>query len=213
MRLVLASTSPYRQALLKRLLEPLGQPFETARPDVDEDLSESESALPVAERATILAVRKARAVAHREGYKGALVIGSDQICVDPDGLVLHKPQTGDRALAQLARLAGRTHSLVTAVAVLRVDASTAHPETLATAVDVHRLTMRPLGPDALARYVACDQPLDCAGSYRLESLGLALFDRIEADPETADESAIVGLPLMKTLRLLRERFGWDPLAP
>lgn len=211
MRLVLASTSRYRQALLQRVLEPLGQTFDTARPEVDEDLSDAEQALPVAERATILAVRKARAVAHREGYQGALVIGSDQICVDPDGVVLHKPQTEARALAQLARLSGRTHALVTAVAVLRVEA-TDRGETLATAVDVHRLTMRPLGPDALARYVACDRPLDCAGSYRLESLGLALFDKIEADPETADESAIVGLPLMKTLRLLRERFGWDPLV-
>ncbi|HRE88030.1 MAG TPA: Maf family protein [Myxococcota bacterium] len=223
MRLVLASTSRYRQALLQRLLGPLGQAFEAARPDVDEDLSDAEQALPVAERATILAVRKARAVAHREGYQRALVIGSDQICVDPEGLVLHKPQTETRALAQLARLSGRTHQLVTAVAVVRVapdnpdnpdnlDDRAERAETLATAVDVHRLTMRPLGPEALARYLACDRPLDCAGSYRLESLGLALFDKIEADPETADESAIVGLPLMKTLRLLRDPFGWDPLA-
>lgn len=209
MRLVLASTSRYRKALLQRILDPLGMRADAVSPDVDEELSDTEAALPVAERATLLAVRKARAVAHREGFDDVAVIGSDQICVDPDGEVLHKPKSAERAIAQLARLAGRTHSLVTAVAVLRV---TAGREALHTAVDVHRLTMRPLGLDALTRYVTHDQPLDCAGSYRLESLGLALFDKIEADPETADESAIVGLPLMKTLALLREHFGWDPLT-
>lgn len=210
MRLVLASTSRYRKALLQRVLDPLGMNAEAVSPDVDEVLSDTEAALEVAERATLLAVRKARAVAHREGFDGLLVIGSDQICVDPDGEVLHKPKSAERAIAQLSRLAGRTHALVTAVAVLRVDA--AGHEALHTAVDVHRLTMRPLGLDALTRYVAHDQPLDCAGSYRLESLGLALFDKIEADPDTADESAIVGLPLMKTLALLRDHFGWDPLT-
>lgn len=210
MRLVLASTSRYRKALLQRVLGPLGMNAETVSPDVDEEVSDTERALPVAERATLLAVRKARAVAHREDFDGALVIGSDQICVDPDGEVLHKPKSAERAIAQLSRLTGRTHSLVTAVAVLRVSAGR---EALHTAVDVHRLTMRPLALDALTRYVTHDQPLDCAGSYRLESLGLALFHKIEADPDTADESAIVGLPLMKTLALLREHFGWDPLTP
>lgn len=209
MRLVLASTSRYRKALLQRVLEPLGMSPDAVSPEVDEELSDAEAALPMAARATVLAVRKARAVAHRGGFEGVLVIGSDQICVDPDGEVLHKPKTEERAVAQLARLSGRTHALVTAVAVMRVRDGR---EELATAVDVHRLTMRPLGLDALTRYVTCDQPLDCAGSYRLESLGLALFDKIEADPDTADESAIVGLPLMKTLALLRERFGWDPLG-
>lgn len=209
MRLVLASTSRYRKALLQRVLGPLGMAADAVSPDVDEVLSDTEAALPVARRATLLAVRKARAVAHREGFDAVAVIGSDQICVDPDGEVLHKPKSVERAVAQLARLAGRTHSLVTAVAVLRV---TEGREELRTAVDVHRLTMRPLGLDALTRYVTCDLPLDCAGSYRLESLGLALFDKIEADPETADESAIVGLPLMKTLALLRDHFGWDPLG-
>lgn len=210
MRLVLASTSRYRRQLLARVLTPLGHDVEAVAPGVDEALSPIESLLPVAERATLLATRKARAVAHRSEFAGALVIGSDQIAVDPDGFTLHKPQTPERALDQLARLSGRTHELVTAVAIARV---TADKEALATACDTHRLTMRPLSRDALARYVALDHPLDCAGSYRLESLGVALFSRVEADPDTADESAIVGLPLMKTLSLLRECFGWDPLSP
>lgn len=209
MRLVLASTSRYRKALLQRILGPLGREVEAVAPGVDETLDPFENALPVTERATLLAVRKARAIAHRDGFVGSLVLGSDQICVGPDGQVLHKPVTAERAVAQLAQLSGRTHQLVTAVAVLRVD--TGGVEQLATAVDIHRLTMRPYPIEALTRYVELDSPLDCAGSYRLESLGLALFSRIEADPDTADESAIVGLPLMKTLGLLRDPFGWDPL--
>lgn len=213
MRIVLASTSRYRKALLARVFTPLGLEVEAVAPGVDESLSPEESALPVIERATLLAVRKARAVAQRNDFRDAIVIGSDQICVGPEGEVLHKPGTVERAVAQLFRLAGRTHSLVTAVAVLRVSPTATPTEELATAYDIHRLTMRALTPEALARYVALDQPLDCAGSYKLESLGIALFASIEADPDTADESAIVGLPLMKTLGLLRQCFGWDPLSP
>jgi septum formation protein len=211
MRIVLASTSRYRKALLARVFTPLGLEVEAVAPGVDESLSPEQAALPVVERATLLAVRKARAVAERHDFRDAIVIGSDQICVDPDGQVLHKPGTAERAAAQLMRLAGNTHALVTAVAVLRVSAS-APTEELATACDIHRLTMRALSPEAIVRYVALDQPLDCAGSYKLESLGITLFASIEADPDTADESAIVGLPLMKTLALLRQCFGWDPLS-
>lgn len=212
MRIVLASTSRYRKALLARVFTPLGLEVEAVAPGVDESLSADEAALPVVERATLLAVRKARAVAQRNDFRDAIVIGSDQICVDPDGEVLHKPGTAARATAQLGRLAGRTHALVTAVAVIRVLPTATPTEELATACDIHRLTMRQLSTEAIARYVALDQPLDCAGSYKLESLGITLFASIEADPDTADESAIVGLPLMKTLALLRECFGWDPLS-
>jgi septum formation protein len=209
MRLVLASTSRYRLSLLKRIVDPIGVALEAVAPGVDETLDAEQAALPVQERATLLALRQARAGAQREGYRGAVVIGSDQICVDADGVVLHKPMTAERAVEQLARLSGRVHELVTAVAVVVVAGD---GEQVAWAVDVHRLTMRAFSREALARYVALDEPLDCAGSYRLESLGLALFSRIEADPDTADESAVVGLPLMKTLAVLREQFGWDPLT-
>ena len=97
MRIVLASTSRYRKALLSRVFTPLGLEVEAVAPGVDESLSPEEAALPVVERATLLAVRKARAVAQRNDFRDAIVIGSDQICVDPDGEVLHKPGTADRA--------------------------------------------------------------------------------------------------------------------
>jgi septum formation protein len=198
MRLVLASTSQYRKLVLQRL----GVPFEAVPPGVDEDVP---AEMPAEVASVLLAVRKAKAVAERPGFEGAHVIGSDQMCVAPDGAILGKPHAPEVALAQLARLSGRTHRLVTGVAVI-------HRGQVVTACDIHALTMRPLDEAALAAYVAHDQPLDCAGSYRLESRGIALFSKIEADPETADESAILGLPIMKTLRILRESFGVDLLA-
>jgi len=193
-RLVLASTSRYRRALLERL----GVPFDAIAPDCDE---EAHPGLGPDELALTLAREKATSVPVAD----ALVIGSDQV-VDLDGEVLGKPHTAAAAEAQLQRMAGRAHRLVTAVAVH----DTRTGRTL-DAVDVHTMEMRPLDRAAIAAYVAHDAPLDCAGSYLLERRGIALFSRIVADPETADDTAIIGLPVMKTLRLLRE-LGFDVLA-
>ncbi len=192
-RIILASTSPYRRALLERL----GVPFEVASPGVDEAAHRH---LPPEEMAVTLAILKAEAVAR--SHPGALVIGSDQV-VTTGSDVFEKPVEPARAVAQLSRLAGRSHRLLTAVAVT-------DGHRVATALDVHTLWMRALPLQSLERYVRSDSPLDCAGSYRLEGLGISLFERIEADPETADDTAIIGLPMMKTLRLLRG-FGFDPL--
>ncbi len=194
-RIILASTSRYRRALLERL----SFPFEVKPSSVDESLYRHLQPQVMAET---LAVEKALAVARLE--PGALVIGSDQV-VATESDVFEKPNEPQRAVAQLSRLAGRAHRLITAVAV--TDGTTIH-----LATDIHTLWMRPLTLPMLEHYVSIDAPLDCAGSYRLEGLGIALFERIEADPETADDSAIIGLPLMKTLALLR-RFGFDPLQP
>ena len=202
-RLVLASTSRYRAEVLRRL----GVTFESVAPGVDELIPPGMA--PIA-AAAMLARKKALAVSTRPGFEDALVIGSDQICIAPAGgpggdaseaAILGKPGNAELALAQLRRLQGARHRLVTAVAVAR-------REEVHAAVDVHTLTMHALGDEQLHAYITADQPLDCAGSYRLEARGIALFSRIEPDPETSDESAIVGLPLLKTLRLLRERFGW-----
>jgi septum formation protein len=189
--LILASTSRYRQQLLSRLKVP----FIARAPDCDEDAWRH---LPPDEQAHVLAVRKAESIRD----PGALVIGSDQV-VDLQGTVLPKPGTEQAAIGQLLLLSGRTHRLVTAVAVHQPDSGRTE-----VATDVHVLTMRALSPAAIAAYVRADAPLDCAGSYRLEGRGIALFDRIEADPETADDTAIIGLPLMKLCRLLRS-FGYD----
>lgn len=184
-RLVLASTSPYRRALLDRL----GLAYTAAAPRCDE-AAYAALGLPPDELATTLARTKAESV--RGDFPDALVIGSDQL-LDLDGEVLGKPHTVDGARAQLARLAGRTHRLVTAVAV-------AHPDgRVDEHLEVHRMTLRPLSTDEIARYVEADRPLDCAGSYRIERLGITLFERIDGH----DFTAIEGLPLVAVARILR----------
>jgi len=185
--LVLASTSRYRRALIERL----GVAVQCVAPDYDEDAARPSLVhLPLGDQARRLAEGKAAAVARL--YPEALVIGGDQIA-EVDGEVLHKPVTAARAEGQLARLAGRSHRLHTAVVV----AQGATGQMLG-AVDVHTLHMRPLSAEAIARYVATDAPLDCAGSYRVESLGIALFERVCGD----DFTAVVGMPLTRLVALL-----------
>ncbi|MCC6620934.1 MAG: septum formation protein Maf [Deltaproteobacteria bacterium] len=199
-RLVLASTSPYRREVLGRL----GLPFTIARPDFDERAPLPAHVLTTADTATHLARGKARSVASLPEHAGAWIIGSDQI-VEVEGEIMHKPGGFDAAVAQLLRMQGRPHRLVTAVVVLAGERE-------AAAVDTHVLHMRALTPAQARAYVEADRPLDCAGSYRIEARGIALFDRIEADPECADDTAIMGLPLWKTVRALRA-LGFDPLDP
>ena len=189
--LILASTSPYRRSLLDRL----SVAYVAADPAVDEDLWSGLAPEPMV---LALAQAKAEAIVH----PNALVIGSDQ-CVDLDGEVLGKPGTPERAVAQLERLAGKRHRLLTAVAVH--DTSTGQTR---VDLDVHTLTMRALSRDTLEAYVRADQPMGCAGAYMLERRGVALFESIEADPALADDTAIIGLPMLRTLRLLRS-FGTD----
>lgn len=184
MDLILASTSPYRRALLERL----GVPFRAEAPAVDEDAYKARIPSPVA-LAEALARAKAEAVAR--SHTGAVVIGSDQL-VALDGQILGKSGSTEAAESQLAAMAGRTHDLVTAMTVI-------HPGGIAAHTDVTRLTMRSLAPEAIRRYVAADRPLDCAGSYKLEARGIALFERIESQ----DHSAITGLPLIALTTILR----------
>jgi septum formation protein len=181
--LVLASTSRYRRELLARL----GLPFRAVAPACDEEALKVPGLAP--ERlAARLALAKAESLGAAE--PGATIIGSDQLVALGD-VVLGKPGTAERAAEQLAALAGRAHVLVTAVAVVHAGGVIAH-------VDVTRLSMRPLSPAQIARYVDADAPLDCAGSYKLEARGIALFDRIES----ADHSAITGLPLIALTSML-----------
>lgn len=183
--LVLASTSRYRGELLARL----GVPFVAAAPDCDEDAYQARGLAP-RELAETLALAKAESL--RAAYPDAVILGGDQLAAIDDA-ILGKPGSEAAACAQLARLAGRTHTLFTAVALLTRDRILRH-------TDVTRLTMRPLTAEQIARYVAADQPLDCAGAYKLERLGIALFSRIES----ADHTAIVGLPLLAITAMLDE---------
>ncbi|MEO6801557.1 MAG: Maf family nucleotide pyrophosphatase [Rhodanobacter sp.] len=184
-RIVLASTSSYRAELLRRLLPE----FEQTAPHADE------SALPgeaPAARALRLATAKAEAVAGTCG--NALVIGSDQVA-EVDGLVLDKPGTSLRARAQLAASSGRRVHFHTALCLLD-----AHHGRRQTHVDHTQVRFRDLAPAEIARYVEREQPLDCAGSFKCEGLGISLFAAIDS----RDPSALIGLPLIALARLLRD---------
>ncbi len=192
-RLVLGSSSPYRRALLERL----GLPFEVRVPDIDETPIDGEAPRQVACR---LAESKALAVARMEA--GCIVIGSDQVAASGD-LRLGKPGDPERALAQLLQMRGRTVSFHSAVHV--VEGGTGR--TLGSHCDETRVVMRSdLDAAALQRYVALDRPLDCAGSAKVESLGIALLERCESD----DPTALIGLPMIALARILRDS-GIDPL--
>jgi len=183
--LVLASTSVYRRALLERL----GIPFRCRVPACDE------SALKGVERthkvlAEELAYAKAASLVSDE--PAAAIIGCDQL-VSFEGKILGKPGTEERAIEQLSALAGKTHDLITAMAVI-------HEPQVYRHTDVSRLRMRPLSRAAIGRYVLAERPLECAGSYKVESGGIVLFDRIESE----DHTAITGLPLLALVSILAE---------
>ncbi|MGO1541384.1 MAG: Maf family protein [Luteimonas sp.] len=184
MRLVLASTSPYRRELLQRLR----LPFDVARPQVDEAALEGEQPQVLSQR---LAQAKAATVAADEPQ--AWVIGSDQVA-ELDGTPLGKPGHRDAALAQLASMSGRTIRFHTAMTLLRPDGPAF------AALDTTTVRFRRIDRDEIARYVDAEQPYDCAGSFKAEALGIALFESIRSE----DPTALVGLPLIATARLLRQ---------
>ena len=184
-RIVLGSTSRYRAGLLRRLIPEFAQ----AAPGTDETALPGET--PAA-RALRLAIAKAAAVAQL--YPDALVIGSDQVAALGD-LVLDKPGSAERACAQLAASSGRAVEFHTALCVV----DTRHQRQY-THVDHTRVRFRVLHADEIRRYVAREQPLDCAGSFKCEGLGISLFDTID----NRDPSALIGLPLIALARLLRE---------
>lgn len=183
--LVLASASPYRRALLERL----GLPFRQCSADIDETPRRGESPAELVMR---LARSKARAVASAE--TGAIVIGSDQVAVRGEE-ILGKPGNMDEAMAQLARSAGRHVEFLTGVCILGPGRELEPEEHM----DITRVVFRPLEAGEIRRYVETDRPLDCAGSFRAEGLGIALFERIDSQ----DPTGLVGLPLIWVAQALR----------
>lgn len=192
MRLILASTSPYRRELLARL----SVPFETVAPAVDETPLPGESPDDTAMRLSLL---KAQAVASR--YPDALVIGSDQVAL-LDGEQLGKPGNHADAVAQLRRMRGKTLEFHTALTVLHAASGRAQT----TNVPV-RLVMRDYSDAQIEAYLRKDQPYNCCGSARSESLGIALIARFD----TEDPNALVGLPLIKLTEMLANE-GLDVLT-
>ncbi|HVZ45318.1 MAG TPA: Maf family nucleotide pyrophosphatase [Ramlibacter sp.] len=182
--LVLGSTSRYRRELLERL----GIPFEVAAPGVDETALPGEAPAQIARR---LALAKAHAVAQR--FPHAVVIGSDQVA-DLEGEPIGKPGTHERATQQLRLMSGRTVVFQTALAVVC-------RETQYEALDLAavRVSFRSLTDAEIEAYLRAEQPYDCAGSAKSEGLGIALLDAIDND----DPTALVGLPLIRTCRMIR----------
>lgn len=190
--LVLASSSPYRRHLLARL----GWPFTWAAPEVDEARLDGESPAALVRR---LAESKARALAPR--FPQALIVGSDQAAVI-EGEVVGKPGSLERAVEQLRRASGKRMEFLTGVCVL--DARTAQAEVDCVPYSVH---FRNLDAREIRAYLEAERPFDCAGSFKSEGLGIALFDRMEGE----DPTALIGLPMIRLTAMLR-RLGVDVLS-
>lgn len=187
--LILASTSRYRRELLERLR----LNFSIVAPEVDETPLPAEAPAVLAQR---LALAKAQAVARL--HPQALVIGSDQVA-DLQGQCLGKPGDHDKAVAQLRAMRGREVIFQTAVALVA-------PGLVLQELAQVQVRFRDLADEEIERYLRAEQPYDCAGSAKSEGLGIALLDAIDSD----DPTALIGLPLIRTCRLLRQA-GWANL--
>ncbi|NMT64628.1 Maf family protein [Marinobacter orientalis] len=190
--LLLASSSPYRRHLLERL----GLPFEVASPEIDESPADNETAEQLATR---LAQGKAEALA--PAWRDHWIIGSDQVACLEDGMLLNKPGNHERAVEQLDRSSGQRVSFMTGLALL--DAGSGKIQTHCEHFHAH---FRSLSPDEIEHYLRAEQPYDCAGSFRVEGLGIALFSQLEG----RDPNSLVGLPLIALNDMLRN-WGLNPL--
>lgn len=181
--LVLASSSPYRRAVLEKLR----LPFTTASPNIDETSFSGESAEPLVLR---LAQAKARAVA--VSHPKALIIGSDQVAVLGDK-ILSKPLTHANAQQQLRTASGKRVTFLTGLCLL--NSASGHLQTICSPYQVH---FRKLSDAQIERYLLQELPYDCAGSFKSEGLGICLFERLEGD----DPNSLIGLPVIELIRML-----------
>ncbi|MDV5224677.1 nucleoside triphosphate pyrophosphatase [Providencia rettgeri] len=189
--IILASTSPYRQQLLKKL----GLPFLAVAPNVDESAVLNESAEALVTR---LAHTKAHAISKQ--YQQHLIIGSDQVCVI-DGQIMGKPLNYDKAFQQLKKASGHKVTFYTGLCLL--DSSTGSYQVQCELFNVY---FRSLSDKEIESYLRKEEPYQCAGSFKSEGLGIVLFDRLEGrDPNT-----LIGLPLILLLEMLRHH-GYSPL--
>ena len=181
--IVLASSSPYRRALLDRL----GIAYESASPDIDETPLDGETAEDLTLR---LAVNKARALENR--YPCHLIIGSDQVAL-LDGTPVSKPGTHASAVAQLQRCSGQRITFATALCLLNTASGA-----LQTAVEPFHVNFRQLTDTQIEHYLHAEQPYDCAGSFKVEGLGISLFESLRGD----DPNSLIGLPLIRLCQML-----------
>lgn len=190
-KLVLASTSPYR----KTLLEKLQLPFETVSPEIDETSLPDESPEQLVAR---LAESKAKAAAAK--FSHALIIGSDQVAV-VEGKIVGKPGNHDNAVAQLKRASGKRVVFLTGLCVYNTASQRSQVEVVPFSVVFRQLT-----ETQIEHYLQREQPYNCAGSFKSEGLGIALFERLEGD----DPNTLIGLPLIRLVRML-ENEGYPVL--
>ena len=183
MKLILASSSPYRRELLERLKIP----FEAIAPEVDESARSGETPQQLVQR---LAIEKARKIA--EQRSGALVIGSDQVAVY-DGHIVGKPHSHDKAVQQLRSASGKTVTLYTGLALVNADTRRVQCEVIP-----YRVAFRVLNEAQIESYLRREQPYSCAGSVKSEGLGIALLEKFEGD----DPNTLIGLPLIRLVRML-----------
>ena len=183
MKLILASSSPFRRELLLRLMIP----FEVVVPDVDETPRPQESPQSLVER---LAILKAQTVALK--HHGALVIGSDQVAVH-NGEIVGKPHTHERAVDQLKSASGKTVMLYTGLALINSVSGQVQSE-----VVPYGVTFRALSDRQIETYLRKEQPYHCAGSVKSEGLGVALLERFDGE----DPATLIGLPLIRLIRML-----------
>jgi len=183
MKLILASSSPFRRELLERLKIP----FQVTAPDVDETPRPGETPVALVER---LAIGKAQKIAAEN--PGALVIGSDQVAVY-DGVIVGKPHNHDKAVAQLRAASGKTVTLYTGLALVNADTRRVQSEVIP-----YRVTFRELTDAQIESYLRKEQPYSCAGSVRSEGLGISLLEKFEGD----DPNTLIGLPLIRLVRML-----------
>ncbi len=186
MRVILASQSPYR----RRQLENFGLHFDALAPQINEAELKLAGPSDLKELTVFLARAKAESLApiHRE----AVIIGSDQLA-EIDGLRLDKPGNREHALAQLRQLQGRTHRLITSLALIHLGKTVVY-------TDIAEIDIKPLDHETLEAYLEIDKPFDCAGSYKIEKAGMGLIAGIRSH----DPSAIQGLPLMGLTRAFEE---------
>ena len=184
-QIVLASTSPFR----KQLFEKLNCPFVTTKPNIDESPLENETAKQLVER---LAIEKAQACASE--FEHALIIGSDQVCVN-NGEILGKPGDFEHAFLQLKAASAKKITFYTGLALLNTKT-----QQVQSLVESFVVTFRPLTDEMITNYLHQEQPYQCAGSFKSEGYGIALFERLEGK----DPNSLIGLPLISLISMLEK---------
>lgn len=183
--IVLASSSPYRKEILKKI----NLPFTTCAPNTDESPSTNETAEALVARLT-----KEKALAIKNKFPNHLIISSDQIATLSNGTILTKPHTHENAVAQLQACNGASVTFLTGLSLL--NSNTNHHQLI---VEPFNVRFRNLTNNEIENYLRLEQPYDCAGSFKVEGLGICLFDKLAGD----DINALIGLPLIRLLELLR----------